>query len=132
MGILPAPASKLAGDPVRCAQNDKQEQTTAGPSRSKDALRMTTRTGNRRSFDCVWRKYAPNSAQDDGKNRQRRNMGILHSVQNDKQEQATAGSFDKLRMTTRTGNDEIQGFWLRQNDDKNRQRRNTEILATPE
>ena len=25
-GILPAPASKLAGDPVRCAQNDEQEQ----------------------------------------------------------------------------------------------------------
>jgi hypothetical protein len=52
-------------------------------------------------------------------NKQRRNAGILHSVQNDKQEQATAGPSTSplavrlreatLRMTARTSNGEIRG-----------------------
>jgi len=29
-GVLPAPAGKLAGDPIRCAQNDKQKRIPLG------------------------------------------------------------------------------------------------------
>jgi len=40
-GILPAPASKLAGNPIRCAQNDRQKTSNdrdSEPSAQNDAL----------------------------------------------------------------------------------------------
>jgi len=45
--------------PPAPSANDKQIQGSFAP------LRMTSKTNNHRSFDCVWRKCAPNSAQDD-------------------------------------------------------------------
>ena len=80
-GILPAPASKLAGDPVRCAQNDNfygaavrmTAKTNNGVKQATAKYgilafdfaqaRMTSKDRQRQeALHCVWRKNAPKTS----------------------------------------------------------------------